>query len=253
MKLKCPACGTPVPAENINIRSMSALCTHCDSVFTFRPTDSRPARKLKAPKQITTHIDSDDALHFSFKWSWRTEPPIAMAAMLVMMIGLTIALIATLSTANLEVLPLLLALGIFPTYVLSTIALNSTHYHIESDQLRVYTGPLPFVYYGSHSIPLWDISDVTTVQAFTMPGASSREAFYNVYVHTSDGDRLMVARLVNYDHAHYIAQELQAFLDTHDTQQDSYFDLSPESRLADDLTGGDTHDVDEEQQRDTGR
>jgi len=239
MKLKCPACGSPIASDNINIRSMSAVCSHCDNVFTFKPTDARPARKLKVPQQITTHSDSDDALHFSFKWSWRTEPPVAMAGMAVMVVGLIIAFVAILvegpNSQMLAALAPLLALSILPAYVLGAIALNSTHYKIEGDQLHTYTTPLLFPYYGRRTVPLWDITDVTTVQTLTMPGASSREAFYNVYAHTSDGDRIMLARLVNYEHAHYIAQELRAFIDSRagEARHDAYFDLSSESRLAD--------------------
>ena len=233
MKLKCPACGSPIPSENINIKSMSALCTHCDSVFTFKPADARPPRKVKAPKQITTHSDSDDALHFSFKWSWRTEPPVAMVAMLVMVVGLTVAFLATLSMGFTSELLMPLLLGIFPAYVLGAIAVNSTHYEISDDQLRTYTTPLVFPYYGRRTIPLWDIERVTSVQTLTMPGASSREAFYNVYAHTTDGDRIMLARLVNYEHAQYISQELQDFIDMRAQPQDSYFDLAPDVSLSD--------------------
>jgi uncharacterized Zn finger protein len=36
MGLKCPVCGAAIPAENINIQEMVALCDQCGHVFSFK-------------------------------------------------------------------------------------------------------------------------------------------------------------------------------------------------------------------------
>ena len=76
MKLKCPACGAPIPSEQVNVQTMTAVCPECDNVFTFYAEKFTPDRKTKPPKQITFYDDAP--LHFSFKWDWRTEPLIGL-------------------------------------------------------------------------------------------------------------------------------------------------------------------------------
>ena len=49
MKLKCPACGAPIPAAAINVQQMIAVCPECDNVFKFEGTFRQQRRKLKAP------------------------------------------------------------------------------------------------------------------------------------------------------------------------------------------------------------
>jgi hypothetical protein len=250
MKLKCPACGTPIPSDNINIQNMTALCSHCDNVFTFKPVDARLSRKLKAPEQVTVHEETEQSLHFSFKWSWRTEPMFGIVMMAIVAMA-TIVMLSMLLTGAAHIVELLipLLLGAFPFYYGFTLLLNSTHFHMDHDQLRVHTSPLWYPYYGTRRVPAADITRVTTERFFAMPGATAREAFFNVYAHTIDGDQIMLARGVNYEHAHYIAQEIQSFINTQPDKHDTYFDLSTEPRLADDPF---VDDVDDNADLDTG-
>jgi DNA-directed RNA polymerase subunit M/transcription elongation factor TFIIS len=69
MELKCPNCGEVIPAENINIQEMVALCGECHHVFEF--TRSAIARKAKRhippqPERVQVHVD-DDYLELSYR------------------------------------------------------------------------------------------------------------------------------------------------------------------------------------------
>lgn len=217
MKLKCPACGAPIPADDINITTMTALCRACDSVFKFEAGGL--ARKIKAPQQINTYDDAP--LHFAFKWDWRTEP-------LIGLLGLTVCFVMAFimfsgvwgSTAAL----LGLAIMLLPLYVFLSLWRNRTHYKVEGDRLEVQTRPLPFLFYGSHSLRLDDLTRITAERVMTTPSVTATDGFYNVYAHTADGPRVRIARLVNGQHAQYIAQELQGYLEAWQTHADALFD-----------------------------
>jgi hypothetical protein len=66
----------------------------------------------------------------------------------------------------------------------------------------------------------------------TTPSVTATDGFYNVYAHTADGPRVLIARLVNGQHAQYIAQELQGYLQTWQTHADALFDDSEDADAA---------------------
>jgi hypothetical protein len=233
MKLKCPDCGAPVPAANINISTMTALCDACDSVFKFDLDAARGARKVKPPQQVTVYDDAP--LHFAFKWDFRTEPLIGLAGLSAALFGAIIVLMV--GFAGLAAL-----LAALPVYVFLTIGVNSTHYRLSEDQLEVYTTPLLFPYYGRQSIALDDLTRVTTERMMPGPSLTSTEGFYNVYAHTVDGQRLMIARLVNGQHAQYIAQEIPTVIDAPHTAHRALFDPADDADLDADIPAGDLID-----------
>jgi len=212
MKLKCPACGAPVTAADINVQQLIAVCPHCDNVFKIDGLVSPEQRKIKAPPQVNVAGDNPAQLDMSFKWSWRTEPPMSMVAIMVMlMISLIILPLMIGEGAPLLVTLLPLALAGWGGYTLLTLLLNRTHYQSDGETLKVFTEPLPYFRYGSKAISLDEIRDVT-VERPTYPAfPEGRDGFYDVYVHTFD-DKIRIAAIVNYQHANFIAQELKAHL-----------------------------------------
>jgi hypothetical protein len=97
-------------------------------------------------------------------------------------------------------------------YTLFTLVFNRTHYESDGETLRVYTEPLPYFRYGKKSVEIGDIHDITVERPAYAPFPEGRAGFYNVYVHTLDGEKIQIAAYVNYDHAYFIAQELKAHL-----------------------------------------
>lgn len=243
MKLKCPACGTPIPADRINIQQMVAICPHCDNIFKIdNPFTQR--RKLKAPAQFRVAEDSPDRLDMAFKWSWRTEPPFGLFAVvfaLVVSLATLFAMIAEGAPPAAGLLPLALA-GLMG-YVLLTLAFNSTHYESNGEVLKVYTEPLPFLRYGSKTLAIDEIEQVTVERPAYAPFPDGKDGFYDVYVHTLDGGKVRIAAIVNYEHAHFIAQEIESYAQTmRDTPDQSLFDAPDEAEpeLLDDVSSSES-------------
>ena len=60
MQVNCPNCGEKLPAENINIQKMTAVCPACDTVFSFDlPADKAKRRKVKQPAKLNLRDDND--------------------------------------------------------------------------------------------------------------------------------------------------------------------------------------------------
>ena len=211
MKLKCPACGAPIPAAAINVQQMVAVCPECDNVFKFEGAFRQQRRKLKAPAQFQVVDDDPDRLDMAFKWSWRTEPPVGLFGVIM---GLLIPLIVITGMASEGASPgaLLLPLPIIVlmSYVLLTLVLNRTHYESDGETLQVYTEPLPFFRYGRTTVAVDEIDHVSVERPAYAPFPDGKDGFYDVFVHTLDGDKLKVAAIVNHQHAHFIAQEIEA-------------------------------------------
>ncbi|MBX3064904.1 MAG: hypothetical protein KF726_18120 [Anaerolineae bacterium] len=210
MKLKCPACGAAISAADINIQQMVAICPECDNVFKFDAT-FRQGRKIKKPAQFQVTDDDPKILDMFFKWSWRTEPPISMIIIpicLIFMLLLTVAMIADGAPFLLTLLPIFLAT--FLSYTLFAIGINRTHYLSDGATLTVFTEPLPFMRYEKKTISVAEIASVTVERPGYAPFPEGKAGFYDVFVHTLDGDKLRIAAYVNHEHAHFIQQELQA-------------------------------------------
>ena len=69
MELKCPNCGETIPAENINIQEMVALCGECHHVFEFtRGTVARKAKRHAPPRPERVQVCADDdCLELSYR------------------------------------------------------------------------------------------------------------------------------------------------------------------------------------------
>ena len=213
MKLKCPACGTAISATDINVQNMVAVCPHCNNVFKFEGDFKAQGRKIKAPNQFTVGSDDPARLNIAFRWNWRTEPPLALAAVVfafVVLTGLLFSMI--LSGAHLSALLLLLAPELFLSYVLLTLFANRTHYESDGETLTVHTEPLYYWRYGKKVVPINEIQGLSVERPDYAPFPEGKAGFYNVYVHTLDGDKIMIAAYVNFEHAHFIEQEINAHL-----------------------------------------
>jgi hypothetical protein len=212
MKLKCPACGAPIASSAINVQQMVAVCPECDNVFQFEGIFRQQRRKIKAPAQFQVSDDDPNRLDMAFKWSWRTEPPFALVGVLF---ALSVSLLMLIGMVSDGAPPPALLIPLAPaslmSYILLTLALNRTHYESDGETLTVYTEPLPYFRYGKKTLAVDEISEVTVERPAYAPFPEGKAGFYNVYVHTLDGDKVQIAAYVNYEHAHFIAQEVKAY------------------------------------------
>ncbi len=215
MKVKCPACGEPVSAAHINIRDLVAVCPACDNVFQFDSAFQRQRRKIKPPRQFTLYDESERTTHIAFKWSWRTEPLWAFTiAMLLLVIALVMAVGIFSEDGLTSTLLVPLLMGAYPAYYAIGLLFNRTHYKADSETLDVYTEPFYFPRYGKKRLNLDEITKVYCKLTLKNPLGTAKDSFYHVFARTIDGDERSIAAYVNYEHAHFIVQELNAHLQT---------------------------------------
>lgn len=251
MQLKCPTCGQTLPPANINIHTMTALCDSCGSVFQFQSggrVDAKGKKQAFAKPQFVTTEQTPDALDIRIKWSWRTEYPPAMIAIIIAVVFTfgflwltpvrvvtTATVSAALSGFSLIMFIFLAAMGL-PFYVLLTLFFNSTHIHLDRDKLTRRGGPLPWFYQFYRAV---DTSSIVGLEVRPMEvtrNAQKRQAMYNIYALLDSGEEAMILRGFNYAQSHYVMQELEsqlAFFDSEDNFIDERAPLTDTARLAD--------------------
>lgn len=235
MQLKCPTCGQVVPPANINIHTMTALCDSCGSVFSFqsggRVSSKGKKQAFSQPKYITTE-QTPDALNIRIKWSWRTEYPGAIIALVIAAIFAfgflwltparvvtTGAVAAVTATAFNPVMFIFLASMALPFYVLLTLLFNSTHIRLDREKLTRRGGPLPWFYQVYRAV---DTSRIVAFEARPIAvtqNAQKRQAMYNIYALLDSDEEVLFLRGFNYAQSHYVMQELEsqlAFFDSED-------------------------------------
>lgn len=213
MKLICPNCGTPIPARQVNVQTMTAACIHCDAVFAF-DRDALLAERGKRRKLITpdgfTVDEADERLHIRVQIR-RILGPLEWFSIVFFVLGtlvltpVSVAAFASWSTGLESVALLFLSLlagsfAAFFAYCLAFFAVSHADIDLDDTWLTVSYSPLPWI---SHRIPAEQIEDFELEQI---------ENSFN-YVHliavTEDGRR---HRLDNYQrhHAEYLKRSLEA-------------------------------------------
>src|SRR5690606_17043860 len=148
--LTCPHCNTAIPANNINVQEMTAVCPSCNAVFRFNAPDVEAAkikrRKVKRPDHLTVQ-ENDDHLEMAFRTNFRLDQNgdfISIALLTVMFAALTVYLMLSVDRiAGGAFYPASLAITLFLTYGLGLMVYNRTHIKADDTDVRVSRGPLP--------------------------------------------------------------------------------------------------------------
>lgn len=154
MKLLCPNCQTPIPARNVNVQTMTAVCEACDSVFQFEP--SALVGQVKRHKQAKpTHFTVRQGDTWSVEYVWRKgwgalEWSIAILTTFGGLMTTPMAL-KFLSEFRAEGEPMQLVLtGIIGLimlacwYIPATMVVNRTRITLDADRLTIQHMPLPW-------------------------------------------------------------------------------------------------------------
>lgn len=143
-KVHCPNCGAVLPAKNINIQTMMAVCAVCNTVFQFDADTlvKTKRQKLKAPDNIQVS-EQDDRLEVSYHYRDHlgTIEIISIIAcgvvMLMSLIG-TALLLPRLPLVGLA----LLAVPLFTLYLMLAAIFNEVRVVIDAQQVRCRERPL---------------------------------------------------------------------------------------------------------------
>jgi hypothetical protein len=213
MQLTCQHCGAPIPAENINIQELVALCNECYHVFGFsKSAVARQAkhRKLKPPKRVRVYED-DKRLELSYWLVFGPGSKFGIVASLIAIVAYGAMFIGAWN-GNSSALPLLL-LGLLVAlfaYLEAVFLTTTTGISLDMDEMAVSSGPLPFPIKDDKTLSIHDI-----VRVFFERTTESWPPFvptHNVYAELQDAERLPVVTSLPREYARYIAYTLDDYL-----------------------------------------
>jgi hypothetical protein len=250
VELKCPNCGEFIPAENINIQEMVALCGKCQHVFAF--TRSAIARKAKRripprPERVLVHVD-DDGLELSYRLVFGSGAKFGLVMATFGAVVSTILLVsASLShePPSLQFFFTLLAL-IF-SYAAAVGVTTTTTITADTQHLYVRSGPLPFPIKDDKTLSTADITRVSFEE--TYQSNSPLPPSYNVYAELQDGARISVVTSLPRAHAQYIAATLDDYLhqdidvSVMESGDDVFGDIEHVETLADEVANHHRHGI----------
>ena len=230
MKITCRNCGATIPAANINIQKMVALCTECNNVFALdQHTFARKSKRVipKRPPRVTLHThDDDDHLALSYRMVLGPGPKIGLFASSMGSVVLTMLLFGMRADGApggaILFVGLLLLVAL---YLLATIITTTTTISADEDTLQITTGPLPFPVSDDKLLNLDEIRRVYAEQ--TIEAFSGGVPANNVYAEMSDSRRIPIVTSLPYDYAHYFALLLDDYL--HARTKDHEFDEALEA------------------------
>ena len=213
MQLTCPTCGQPIRAENINIQEMAAVCSNCDTVFKFTPSEEKSKRrKTKKPEHLI--LKDDRNLEMAFRTNWRLGSNEGFVGTVIggtMMMFVSGLLFNELAAGEVPfVLPFIISfVSIMLFYFAALTAFNHTHIVMDEEKISVSRKPLPVLFRPLQNIPLHGVESIHCEET----PASVKEGYdlprYRVWAETADGVRRMIVTDVTEEYAYFISQRLE--------------------------------------------
>ena len=238
MQLSCPQCSAQIPAENINIQQMVAVCPNCDTVFEFNsPRSSKSKiRKVKQPHNLA--MQENDTLRMRFRTNFRLDRNQAFLTSggLALVFTFVTAIISEDMIADGNFTPviplpfLLVALAMF--YWMALTVFNHTEIEMDDEAITVARKPLPnFLNPNPHVVNLNGVEAIRVAET----DASVKEQYdtprFRIWAEMTDGRQKTIVTDLIEDYAFYVAQHLNERLEN--PVQSDYVDLS---HLMDDET-----------------
>jgi len=219
-KLVCPSCNADVPADNINVAQMLAVCPNCDTVFNFgslsaaqKSKQKKKPRKMHPPQGF--HVETTPE-GFSMRWRWFTPAIIGATFFAIVWNAFLVFWYNMLGDFSMDggflwifyIFPIgHIAVGIGMAYYALTGWLNTTTARVSEELLEVRSAPIPN-FFGDGVMACSDIQQVyvnsrTTRNGIVYDVVAKR---YGAY------EKAVVKGIRQKDFAHYIEQEVEAFL-----------------------------------------
>lgn len=224
MKLRCPNCDTPIPANSINVQQAIAICPNCDEMFPFG--DSLPTRKpkderkVKAPRQFRVEESSDGVLIESRllpdRPTIRAIAALAYIVMAVLAFELTLLITVFLAgftgSAGMGMFLGFTALIVSLVYVAVAGLTAKRQVIVDQDKVQVRFRPL------LRPTRTFNRDDLAAIvpQAVTSGVGNQRKRIFDLDVRLRDGSRHVFLNRISGDEAAFIAQELNQVLFVHD-------------------------------------
>ena len=228
MKLQCEACGSTIPAEDVNLEMALAKCRECDNVFSFLPAlgdaaavNAPAAERLPAPMPKRFRVEElGKDLTITFRWF--TPVLFFLVFFCIIWDGF---LVVWYSMAFGEifggkrdpmmwimvVFPVIhLLVGVFLTYYTISAFVNKTVIRAAGGELSVSHGPFPWG--GNHRVPINDVRQVYCTET-SHHGKHGHRYSYTVNVLRRDDTKLkLLSSIQELDEALFIEQKLRQHL-----------------------------------------
>jgi hypothetical protein len=219
MALHCPNCGAEIPAENINIQKMAALCSACNHVFAFSADSGtgpkHKRRKLKKPKRLSLEGEGD-RLEISYlrvldQNAYGALAGIGFAALIFTMGFLAVLLSPDVPKGTL-IVPAVFMIPLW--YIIAVILTTVTRITADRESVAIKTGPLPFPNTDAKSLDSDDIIRVFCEETADSQKNQSGTRYYRISAELVDGSQVTLLGSLPQEYAFYITQALEAHLNT---------------------------------------
>lgn len=226
MKISCPKCRQPIPADDVHLDSSLAKCHGCSAVFDFtdqvprsaRPRDARRSREVVAqPRGIDVADDGWGGLTITRRWF---SPLVVFLLLFVIFwdgflvvwysIGLSTDEAGS-GKAMMLLFPLLhVAVGLGLTYFVVAGFVNKTTIQCRDGRLTLAHGPLPWP--GACDIDAGELEQLYVREKISR-GRHGTNRIYQVRMKTKTGhDKKLVSTLTDAEQALYIEQQIEDHL-----------------------------------------
>ncbi len=223
MKLTCPDCQKPVPAEDVNIKLGVGKCLACDAVFSLADQMGQPLKSLRSnlPVAPPKHYRVEDfGPDLTIGWRWYTHAIWFLVFFAIFWDGFLIVWYSIAITALVHgnggdagtwimlIFPMLhLLVGLGLTYVCLITFFNRTEIKLAGGELSVHLGPFPV--WGNRRLPTVEVCQLfCTEQCHRRKHGSSYS--YNVNALLQSGERIsLVCNIQEAHEALYLERVLE--------------------------------------------
>lgn len=212
MRLVCIECGEPIPASNININALIAVCPTCDSVFHFESGDNKHKhRKVKAPERMVVHKNA--ALHLSYDRVFGPGHRSTLIGFGFLTFMFTLFLMTTGGGYLAGDMPIFVPLFIGTLWFLAfytemMLYFTKTRLISDGNHLRATHEFLPHpLQQKDHSVDIHTIQRISMEETYSSKQRGDAERSYHLYAEI-DGGREIILKEVPEKYALFIQQEI---------------------------------------------
>ncbi len=233
MEIRCKNCGTPIPAEDINLANALAKCRQCHAVFSFAGAVGLPASAPTAPVKrekvpLPPAIQVEEGMSkLTLTRRWFSPVYIFLAFFCVMWDGFLVfwygaamfgmgAEAGGPATICALLFPLgHVAVGLGLTYTTIAGFFNRTLIEVTRGSLKISHGPIPW--WGNQDLRTADLKQLFCEEQVHRGKHGSRNYTYDVHAVLQDGRKhKLLSGLPSTDQALYIEQAIETHLEIED-------------------------------------
>lgn len=236
MELNCKRCAATIPASNINVQQMVAVCPACDAVWHFeddiKPAAQRfdddeysdkPKRKnVSLPSRMTVN-ETAKSLHISYKWGGAWEAGfMTFFTVFWCAISFTVAGAFFFGAFDdgfsvftcVSFVPLLFVfIGLGLAYYTLGLWVNSTYIDVSDYEIHVHSGPVPWM---ERRLEAENIGQLYVKQVVTRNDNSTSISYDVRAVMHSGPEQKLVTSMKAPDQAFYIEERIEYYLEIAD-------------------------------------